>query len=217
MRDVGPAGLAGLVGATAALRAEGALLANEAHEKLESMAAGVLGCLAAVVAIGVPGITAAVALKLFDLLDGSLVLRVGGRCARACPRPGVRTSRAWRGWNRGFPRAGKRGLEETVVVPECGDFGAEIWTQLLPSILQLGVPVHGHVGKLGTLLADKVLQRIEGSRTRARLLTDKGSEVGELISDSLVNTSTLLTFVTLVMPDARIVLSETVVEKFIKV
>ena len=85
------------------------------------------------------------------------------------------------------------------------------------SILQISVPVHGHVGKLGTLLADKVLQRVEVSRTRARLLTDKGSEVGELISDSLVSTSTLLTFVQLVMPDARIVLSETVVEKFIKV
>ena len=217
MRDVGPAGLAGLVGVAAALRAEGALLVDEPPEERENVADGVLGPLAAAVALGVPSITAAVALKLFDLLDGSLVPRVGGRCVRACPQPGVRTSRAWRGWNRGFPRAGKRGLEETVVVPECGDFGAEIWTQLLPSILQLSVPVHGHVGKLGTLLADKVLQRVEGSRTRARLLTDKGSEVGELISDSLVSTSTLLTFVQLVMPDARIVLSETVVEKFIKV
>ena len=131
-----------VVGVTADLRAEGTLLVGEALQKGESVADGVLGRLAAVVAIGVPSITAAVALKLFDLLDGSLVPGVGGRCVRACPQAGFRTRHAWPGWNQGFPQAGERGLEETAIIPERGDFGAEIRTQLLTSIPQLSVPVH---------------------------------------------------------------------------
>jgi hypothetical protein len=74
------------------------------------------------------------------------------------------------------------------------------------------VPVQGHVGKLGTLVAHALLKRVEGGDSGIRLLPDKGLEAGELTRDILISSHTLLTLALLVMHDARVVLGETVVE-----
>ena len=94
----------------------------------------------------------------------------------------------------GLPWVGGRELEESAFIPERGEFGAEIGTELVASI------------------AHELLQRVEGFDSVNRLLSYKGLEAGEQTRNILISSHTLLTLALLVMPDARVVLGETVVK-----